>query len=65
MGRMGEIVNLRIMRKRTQRQQRSDAASAQRLRHGVPKAERSLSQVQEHQARRKLDQHRLESGEAK
>jgi len=62
---MGEIVNLRTVRKRARRQRETDAAAAQRLQYGVPKAERSLGQAQEHQMRRKLDQHRIESGEAK
>jgi len=64
-GLMGDIVNLRTVRKRARRQRDDDAAAAQRLRYGVAKAERSLSQAQEDQKRRKLDQHRLQSGEAK
>jgi hypothetical protein len=31
----------------------------------VPKAERLFGRAQDHQMRRKLDQHRIESGEAK
>jgi Domain of unknown function (DUF4169) len=62
---MGEIVNLRTVRKRMRRQRETDAAAVQRMQHGVSKAERSLSRVQENQARRKHDQHRIESGEAK
>jgi hypothetical protein len=62
---MGEIVNLRTVRKRMRRQQETDAAAVQRMQHGVPKAERSLRQVQEKEALRKHDQHRIESGEAK
>jgi uncharacterized protein HemY len=61
---MGEIVNLRTVRKRARRQQETNAAVVQRLQHGMPKAERSLRRAQEHQARSKLDQHRIESGEA-
>jgi uncharacterized protein HemY len=61
---MGEIVNLRTVRKRARRQQETNAAVVQRLQHGMPKAERSLRRAQEHQRRRKLDQHRIESGEA-
>jgi Domain of unknown function (DUF4169) len=61
---MGEIVNLRAVRKRAQRQRESDVAAAQRLQYGMPKAQRSLSRAQERQVRRKLDQHRIESGEA-
>ena len=61
---MGEIVNLRTVRKRARRQQESSAAVVQRQQHGTPKAERSLYRAQEHEARRKLDQYRIESGEA-
>jgi hypothetical protein len=62
---MGEIVNLRTVRKRVRRQRETDAAAAQRLQYGVPKVERLLGRAQQHQTRRKLDQHRIESGEAK
>ena len=62
---MGEIVNLRTVRKRWRRQQETDAAATQRMQHGVPKAERLLSRAQEKLARRQHDQHRIESGEAK
>jgi hypothetical protein len=61
---MGEIVNLRAVRKRAKRQRETDAAAAQRSQYGMPKAQRSLSRAQERQERRKLDQHRIESGEA-
>jgi hypothetical protein len=62
---MGEIVNLRTVRKRARRQQDSDAAAEQRLQHGVSKAERMLSRAREDTARRKLDHHRIQSGEDK
>jgi Domain of unknown function (DUF4169) len=62
---MGEIVNLRTVRKRARRQQETNAAGVQRLQHGMPKTERSLRRAQEQQMRRKLDQHRIKSGEAK
>ena len=65
LGGMGEIVNLRTVRKRTRRQQETDAAAMRRMQHGVPKAEQSLSRAQQKLARRKHDQHRIESGEAK
>jgi hypothetical protein len=65
LGGMGEIVNLRTVRKRTRRQRETDAVAMRRMQHGVPKAEQSLSQAEEKLARRKHDQHRIESGEAK
>jgi len=65
LGGMGEIVNLRTVRKRIRRQRETDAAAMRRMQHGVPKVEQSLSRAQEKRARRKHDQHRIESGEAK
>ena len=65
LGGMGEIVNLRTVRKRIRRQQETDAAAMQRMQHGVPKAKQSHSRAQEKLARRQHDQHRIESGEAK
>jgi Domain of unknown function (DUF4169) len=62
---MGEIVNLRTVRKRIRRQRETDAAAVRRMQHGVPKGEQLLSRAQEKRARRKHDQHRIESGEAK
>ena len=65
LGGMGEIVNLRTVRKRIRRQRETDAAAMRRMQHGVPKVEQSLGRAQEKLARRKHDQHRIESGEAK
>ena len=65
LGGMGEIVNLRTVRKRIRRQRETDAAAMRSMQHGVPKAKQSLSRAQEKLARRKHDQHRIESGEAK
>jgi hypothetical protein len=62
---MGEIVNLRTVRKRIRRQRETDAAAMRRMQHGVPKVGQLLSRAQEKLARRKHDQHRIESGEAK
>jgi hypothetical protein len=62
---MGEIVNLPTVRKRIRRQRETDAAATRRMQHGVPKVEQSLGRAQEKLARRKHDQHRIESGEAK
>jgi len=65
LGGMGEIVNLRTVRKRTRRQRETDAAAVRRMQHGVSKVEQSLSRAEEKLTRRKHDQHRIESGEAK
>jgi len=49
---MGDIVNLRMARKR-----------ANRLAHGRPKIDRAAEQSRREQARKSLDQHRIETGD--
>jgi len=60
---MAEIVNLKNARKRAMRRQREDSAARNRLAHGMSKSERTLAEVQADQARRKLDLHRIETGD--
>jgi len=60
---MAEIVNLRNARKRAMRRQREDSAARNRLAQGMSKSERTLAEVQADQARRKLDLHRIETGD--
>jgi len=60
---MGDVVNLRLQRKRRQRQQNADEAALQRALHGISKGERSLKEARERQANLKLDQHRLDTGD--
>jgi hypothetical protein len=60
---MAEIVNLRNARKRVVRRQREDSAARNRLAHGMSKVERALAEAQGDQARRKLDLHRIETGD--
>ena len=58
---MGEVVNLRTRRRRAMRQQASDEAAANRVRHGRPKAQRMLEAAESTKARRDLDGHRLDT----
>jgi hypothetical protein len=58
---MGEIVNLRLARKKRDRNQRDQAAEANRVKHGLAKVEKNLSAARRAQASRKLDGHKLES----
>ena len=60
---MAEIVNLRNARKRAMRRQREDSAARNRLAYGVSKVERSLAEAQVDQTHRKLDLHRIETGD--
>ena len=60
---MGDIVNLRRMRKRLKRQQHEREAAANRLLRGRSKAERELVTKRDAKARRDLDRHRIETGD--
>jgi hypothetical protein len=61
---MAEIVNLRIARKRADRQRSQERAAAARVSHGMSKTERRLAQANIDKIRRDLDEHRIETGEA-
>lgn len=62
---MAELVNLRTMRKRVQRQKDEERATANRLVHGQPKHVRTLDKAQQAKARRDLDQHRIDTGDGR
>jgi hypothetical protein len=61
--RMGEIVNLRRVRKRSKRQLGEREAAANRLLHGRSKAERELAESRNAKASGDLDRHRIETGD--
>jgi len=58
---MGEVVNLRLARKRRERDVRESEADSNRIKHGLSKAEKTLASARRDQDARKLDGHRLES----
>ncbi|NVO12654.1 MAG: DUF4169 family protein [Rhodoplanes sp.] len=60
---MAEIVNLRRVRKRVDREKAAERAGQNRVLHGMPKVERTLLAAQNKKSDRGLDQHRLETGE--
>ena len=60
---MGDVVNLRLQRKRKQRRQDADEAALQRALYGTSKSERSLTEAEKKKANVKLDQHRLDTGD--
>jgi hypothetical protein len=60
---MGDIVNLRRVRKKAERQFAEQKASANRLLHGRSKAERKLEAKRDAKAGRDLDRHRIETGD--
>ena len=52
---MGEVVNLRMARKRAARERDSDRADANRTAHGVRKDERERARREERRAARLID----------
>lgn len=58
---MSEIVNLRKVRKRTQRRNEDLQAAKNRVLYGRSKAERDLARSRSDKARRELDAHRVET----
>lgn len=60
---MGEVVNLRLERKRKRRGESAEKATEQRVLHGISKSERSLEEAREERAKLNLDQHRLDTGD--
>jgi len=60
---MAEIINLRMRRKQDKRRREDEAASANRLAHGVGKAERDATGQKRDKAARDLDQHRRDRDE--
>jgi hypothetical protein len=58
---MAEIVNLRLARKTRDRNQRDKLAEANRLKHGLAKAEKNLSAARRDRDASLLDGHRLGS----
>ena len=60
---MGEIVNLRTLRKQVKRRRAEQEAASARLVHGRSKVEKNLEQSRNEKARRKLNQHRIETGD--
>ena len=61
---MAEIINLRLARKRADRQRSDGRAAGARVTHGMSKAERRLAKVNRDKIRRDLDEHRIATGEA-
>jgi hypothetical protein len=61
---MGEIVNLKRFRKRSQSEQAAKEAEANRARFGRSKSERGADAVRTKRANELLDQHRIDGGDA-
>jgi hypothetical protein len=59
---MGEMINLKRFKKRSQREQSAKAAEASRARFGRSKAKRQADERRAQRASELLDQHRIDDG---
>ena len=59
---MGEVVNLRVARKRKARADQAKAAEESRIRHGRTKAEKTQHAAEASRAAAVLDGHRRDKG---
>jgi hypothetical protein len=62
---MSEIVNLRRVKKAKARAQKSAAADANRVKHGVAKKLRDLAEARSEVEKKKLDAHRIDGAKNK
>ncbi len=61
---MGDVVNLKRYKKRTEREQSAKRADANRARFGRTKSERAQDEQRADRANDLLDQHRIEGEDA-
>jgi preprotein translocase subunit SecA len=61
---MGDVVNLRRLKKRAEKHQSARQADANRAKFGRSKSDRLLEQQRADRAKDLLDQHRRDDGEA-
>ena len=61
---MGDVVNLKRFKKRTERHQSEQQAEANRTRFGRTKSERILDERRGDRANKLLDQHRIDGEDA-
>lgn len=58
---MGEIVNLRMARKRRRREDEARRSDENRIRHGLSKAEKNAASAERRRSEAALEGHRLRS----
>jgi len=61
---MGDVINLRKVRKQAKKREDAERAAANRTAHGRTKAERDLQARNADRLNRHLDGHRIDSGDA-
>jgi uncharacterized protein DUF4169 len=60
---MGDVINLKRFKKRSEREQAAKQADANRARFGRTKSERAHDELHTSRANDLLDQHRIEGGD--
>jgi hypothetical protein len=63
-GNMGDLVNLKRFKKRSEREQAAKQADTNRARFGRTKSERTLDDLRASRANKLLDQHRIDGEDA-
>jgi len=61
---MGDLVNLKRFKKRSEREQSAQQAETNRARFGRTKSERALDEQTRDRVSRLLDQHKIDGGDA-
>ncbi len=61
---MGDVINLKRFKKRTEREQSAQQAESNRARFGRTKSERALDEKRASRTRDLLDQHRIDGEDA-
>jgi hypothetical protein len=61
---MGDVINLKRVKKRNEREASAKQADANRARFGRTKSERALDEHRKDRAGDLLDQHRIDGGDA-
>jgi hypothetical protein len=62
---MGDVINLRRVRKTQQRAHEEAAAAANRLAHGTPKHLRKSTKAEKRRAQQKIEAHKLDPQKSK
>jgi len=60
---MGDVINLRQVRKKAERQNKADSAAQNRVAYGLTKAEKALGTARNKKARHDIDMHRIDGGD--
>jgi hypothetical protein len=62
---MGDVVNLRRVRKRAAKQREDERAAENRIKHGRTRVERELGAKRSEQLNRHLDGHEIDTGDSR